>query len=1102
MGFYGNITNTSNTTFQFDRIYPNRLTMDANVNNDGIFIGRYVLVEYQENAGYPNIYVKDGKFYSSPNCEEITRIKFLSGTPNDTSQDGFYLNEIGQHQETEITTFYKCVGFIGEYADFELIAAPNRSNYIDNFSIDEAHYSNEKGFKGYDSTVWVKTTETDTNGKLIAKYVNIADLNSVVPTFDITADAPTMTPITPHFDADSTNVYHKLHMQSPYGFRVKKGVSGQSDDDTVWYKTTYNKEKDETKTEEVYNGPADIYYNQAGFDPNNAHSKVSNEAKDNYIKLEPTGESGTVYAHGGQAKDIQEFSLHLPAIGNMMSDAWDIIHGPNRDDDMRETDEDGNRVDSLQGRLESIAAIETNQIPIKRIDNGQLVGTTINGDKNHEVIDGLNNVLKIDDFTTDDAWIKTQIDADNTPNSIAIHHTFNPTDDSSIEELNMNDYDGIEGGSAIDEDTGFQKIVDQDTIQLYVPKIDAAGHVIGTDIDKIVLPYGYKHFTTNGLVTTTDIDLDDSTGRKTTANNAQDTLAIDTKNKWLQIEVTNDKIELAHEIHNITQTDKSATDLNDGTNTITIQDTVYDNAGHVTENQKHTYILPYGFKYIEVANGGEEEIAAPASMTGTQTADNTQDTLKLTTSNKWILLDGGTEDAVQFGHLLKTVPTTTSTQSLSDEISQVVTFKVYDDSFDEAGHHNGRDTKTITMPFGYGKIKGDTGSTEATATFDELTISADDSWIATTVFDDQVNITHTGPVVSSVTNKSNVVDPNFGSTFTIEDWYFDDRGHKHTGKTHTVQFPKGSLNDLTATGSSVLTGISMVDETGDITQQNANVGTLTLAEYTQGVAGGLKISDTNTINGAFKGIQDYINSLDMSDTSTTQFITKITQTDGQVAIERAAAGTLQLGTASTDGTIPANSSLNNAFNITNARIKAEEDALAKEVQDRKNAIDALTGTKDYSEHFDTMREIANWLAANKDGVVDITLGVTANSNAIKTEESRATEKENELEQSLGTLEERLDILEDDLGTAAYTDKTDYATAEQGATTDRIANIVNSTDIVNYQADDFVLKSEYDALLQNFEALSATVDELRALVEQLNNPSPEESELPEENGEEI
>ena len=58
MGFYGNITNTSNTTFSFDRIYPNRLAMDANANNDGIFIGRYVLVEYEQSAAFPIINIK------------------------------------------------------------------------------------------------------------------------------------------------------------------------------------------------------------------------------------------------------------------------------------------------------------------------------------------------------------------------------------------------------------------------------------------------------------------------------------------------------------------------------------------------------------------------------------------------------------------------------------------------------------------------------------------------------------------------------------------------------------------------------------------------------------------------------------------------------------------------------------------------------------------------------------------------------------------------------------------------------------------------------------------------------------------------------------
>ena len=48
--------------------------------------------------------------------------------------------------------------------------------------------------------------------------------------------------------------------------------------------------------------------------------------------------------------------------------------------------------------------------------------------------------------------------------------------------------------------------------------------------------------------------------------------------------MTNDKVEIAHEIHDIEIKDKATTDLNDDTDTITIQDTIYDNAGHVTDN--------------------------------------------------------------------------------------------------------------------------------------------------------------------------------------------------------------------------------------------------------------------------------------------------------------------------------------------------------------------------------------------------------------------------------------------------------------------------------------------------------------------------------------
>jgi hypothetical protein len=49
MGFYGNISNVGKTNMTFDIIYPNRFTMDNNVNEDGVYAGRYVLIEYDTN---------------------------------------------------------------------------------------------------------------------------------------------------------------------------------------------------------------------------------------------------------------------------------------------------------------------------------------------------------------------------------------------------------------------------------------------------------------------------------------------------------------------------------------------------------------------------------------------------------------------------------------------------------------------------------------------------------------------------------------------------------------------------------------------------------------------------------------------------------------------------------------------------------------------------------------------------------------------------------------------------------------------------------------------------------------------------------------------
>mgnify|MGYP007037158350 CR=1 FL=1 len=77
MGFYGNITNTNKTQFTFDKIYSSRKAMDDNANGDGIYLGRYVLIEYDSAPidQYIQLYKDSNKrFYLSSNHE--VRVKY------------------------------------------------------------------------------------------------------------------------------------------------------------------------------------------------------------------------------------------------------------------------------------------------------------------------------------------------------------------------------------------------------------------------------------------------------------------------------------------------------------------------------------------------------------------------------------------------------------------------------------------------------------------------------------------------------------------------------------------------------------------------------------------------------------------------------------------------------------------------------------------------------------------------------------------------------------------------------------------------------------------------------------------------------------------
>lgn len=481
MGFYGNITNAARTQFQFDRIYQTRAQMDLACGSDGVYPGRYVLVEYGSTDQYFNsIYLYDGKPYAGLpsfdyelNSGEIIKIytepadelmyqvvsqeyetdnenalylrddeivlvpsrrrvfnlnqnaRYLKSVDFTTSAyengeeadfdvfhaqlkthlinrgvintdadyilDGwlditnvylvngqiivskdnkarleevkypldqvvwrippkceYYTNEYNQYFTIKVEEKDKQADFTYSKAVFSVINGTGNSDYVNNFNIDRETYNTSRG---YDSTVWQKTFVAG-----VEKYVMVAELNTIVPTFDIVNDAPSLLPLTPHFDGNSTNVYYRLHWQPSWAIRTKaaspylrgqkisqKGVFDKaasitmstdetnypSDQYTTWTGKFYNtitntvtekyyspytsqwQDKNENDMYGTYDIPAAIYYNKDGFNPSSiSHSEFLTDPQNplydasianmwnpevDEIGFFPTGLSGHMY---------------------------------------------------------------------------------------------------------------------------------------------------------------------------------------------------------------------------------------------------------------------------------------------------------------------------------------------------------------------------------------------------------------------------------------------------------------------------------------------------------------------------------------------------------------------------------------------------------------------------------------------------------------------------------------------------------------------------------------------------------------------------------------------------------------------------------------
>ena len=751
MGFYGNMNSINKSAFQFDKVYSNKTEMDENCSSDGVYVGRYVLIDYDSDygaiVGYQ--YIEDNviKIYSGPS----KTTPLITFDENDSGQLVLVLGEITEEDEFSPFKDENEENEDKEQQNFKLYIVDdngnltedfsgikNNTNYQNNYTKDKNTYGNIG--RGWDSTVWQKTYK---NGSLV--YVMVAELNSAIPTFDVAVDAPTPEPNTPYWDAESSNLYYKLHLQPSWGMRVKDADQNEPSDK---YRTV-EIESEEGGEPTVQNIRQAIYWNQAGFDKNAPSvSEVSNS-----ITISPAA-SGALY--GGVAEnDTYEISVLLPEIGNIMSKVWDIIYGTNRNTHIGWDDPAGasayrpagafnkaaldnvagaiNSVHDLMGMIidekewnvpqkeesetdEAFATryqtwwdafdktqLEDNKIyhsngkfyfkntynkndqeivELREMDNlGSSLSTlhglilniykilqvgntetrdlnTVQGALNElQAVIGKYRLENYDDgllaigggdlhpVTVDgDSWIEAKLNETNT--IFTVNH-LNVSKNNKTTSSNKNstvaeaeDQDGINKNQNIyDTNDPPQKIgTTEDQLKLSTIETDDKGHVIKETVETVTLPYGFKTIKAinnsgNPIYDISSLNVPSNVSNDLAANSTKDEITFKSTNNWIKLDTSNEKtLQISHKLRDNYAYSKSVTNFNNRGNSFEIPDWGYDQAGHITQVNGHSYILPSGFKTIQVGEDsvGEnnETIAAPTIV-----AANPIDTLKVESGN-------------------------------------------------------------------------------------------------------------------------------------------------------------------------------------------------------------------------------------------------------------------------------------------------------------------------------------------------------------------------------------------------------------------------------------------------------------------------------------
>ena len=397
MSFYGQHNNITETHFQFDKIYPSRQAMDAELisGQDNIFAGRFVLVNYNDTdiLSLPNVQIGYkitvsgvSNFYQDINgnhpFEYTNFISFAAANvadppaaevyenyyfkkdnyffkmPSDpeyysaSNRDYYYVPEntnssaiVGEgwiireyYNEAFTGDFYRCSG-AEEGTNKPIWERLGNSNeyvfsYLTNYRSDKDTYGDAFDDRGYNATVWQKIYSDG-----VGRFILIARLECSPPQIVLYPEAPSMDPVAPYLDASSTDQLYKIHVPAHWGLQIKEIETSVSDDEDELEDDGYNKSDQYLNDVGDY---ADVYLNLGGptlgavevYHKNQQNKDLTTK---NEVLLTPTGKSGRLY-NGVEKEDILELSIHLPVVGNMIDEGYDLIYGSDTETGKRARD--------------------------------------------------------------------------------------------------------------------------------------------------------------------------------------------------------------------------------------------------------------------------------------------------------------------------------------------------------------------------------------------------------------------------------------------------------------------------------------------------------------------------------------------------------------------------------------------------------------------------------------------------------------------------------------------------------------------------------------------------------------------------------------------